>query len=147
LASGTLLAPGEFFSGLRKELKARLPAEFRSFSSARGRGRLMKLHYGRAEFHYEAWHHTGAGRLEIGLHFEGSAAENQEAFDFFRGHMLEVKAQLPRAELEPWDRGWSRLYETLAAPQLDEGVLDDAAVRMADYIATLQPLLDNLKKE
>jgi hypothetical protein len=35
----------------------------------------------------------------------------------------------------------------LAAPQLDEGVLDDAAVRMADYIATLQPLLDNLKKE
>ena len=147
MASGTLLAPGEFFSGLRKELKARLPAALRSFSSARGRGRLMKLHYGRPEFHYEAWHHTGAGRLEIGLHFEGSAAENQEAFDFFRGHMLEVKAPLPRAELEPWDRGWSRLYETLPAPQLDEGVLGDAAVRMADYIATLQPLLDNLKKE
>jgi hypothetical protein len=107
----------------------------------------MKLHYGRPEFHYEAWHHTGAGRLEIGLHFEGSAAENQEAFDFFRGHMLEVKAQLPRAELEPWDRGWSRLYETLPAPQLDEGVLDDAASRMAGYIVTLQPLLDNLKKD
>ena len=107
----------------------------------------MKLHYGRPEFHYEAWHHTGVGRLEIGLHFEGSAAENQEAFDFFRGHMLEVKAQLPRAELEPWDRGWSRLYETLPAQQLDEGVLDDAAVRMADYIVTLQPLLDNLQKD
>jgi hypothetical protein len=107
----------------------------------------MKLHYGRPEFHYEAWHHTGAGRLEIGLHFEGSNAENQEAFEFFRGHMLEVKAQLPRAELEPWDRGWSRLYETLPAPQLDEEVLDDTASRMAGYIVTLQPLLDNLKKD
>jgi len=60
--------------------------------------------------------------------------------------MLEVKAQLPRAELEPWDRGWSRLYETLPASQLDEGVLEDAASRMAGYIVTLQPLLDNLKR-
>ena len=147
MASGTVLAPGEFFSGLRKELKAKLPVALRTFSSARGRGRLMKLHYGRPEFHYEAWHHTGVGRLEIGLHFEGAASENQDAFDFFRRHMLEVKAQLPYAELEPWDRGWSRLYETLPAPQLDDVVLDNAAIRMADYIVTLQPLLENLKKD
>ena len=59
----------------------------------------MKVHFGHPEFHYEAWHHTGDGRLEIGLHFEGSREENQEAFDFFRAHVLEVKAQLPRAEL------------------------------------------------
>ena len=104
----------------------------------------MKLHYGRPGFHYEAWHHTGAGRLEIGLHFEGSAQENQEAFDFFRVRMVEVKAQLPRAELEPWDRGWTRLYETLPAPQLDERVLDQAVGRMTEYIVTLQPLLESL---
>jgi len=142
-----VLTPGDFFIGLRKGVKAKLPAPLRSFSSARGRGRLMKLHYGRPEFHYEAWHHTGIGRLEIGLHFEGSHAENQEAFDFFRGHMLEVKALLPRAELEAWDRGWSRLYETLPAQQLDDGVLDNAVDRMADYIVALQPLLDMLKKD
>jgi hypothetical protein len=143
LASATVRAPGDFFSGLRKGLKTKLPATLRSFTSAR-RGRLMKLHYDRPEFHYEAWHHTGAGRLEIGLHFEGSAQENQDAFDFFRGRMVEVKAQLPHAELEPWDRGWSRLYETLPAPQLDERVLDSAVERMSDYIVALQPLLAEL---
>jgi hypothetical protein len=101
----------------------------------------MKLHYDRPEFHYEVWHHTGDGRLEIGLHFEGSKEENQEAFDFFRVRMIEIKAYLPHAELEPWDRGWSRLYETLPAPQLDDGVLDAAVELMSDYIVALQPLL------
>ena len=142
-----MLAPGDFFGGLRKGVKARLPAALRTFSSARGRGRLMKLHYGRPEFHYEAWHHTGAGRLEIGLHFEGSAAVNREAFDYFRERMIEVKARLPQGELEPWDRGWSRLYETLPAAQLDDTVLERAAARMSDYIVTLQPLLDSFVKD
>lgn len=107
----------------------------------------MKVHFGRPEFHYEAWHHTGDGRLEIGLHFEGSRDENQEAFDFFRAHVLEIKSQLPRAELEPWDRGWSRLYETLPAPQLDEPILETATDKMAAYITTLQPLLEIFLKE
>jgi hypothetical protein len=107
----------------------------------------MKLHFSRPDFHYEAWHHTGDGRLEIGLHFEGSAAENQGALEFFRAHVIEIKASLPRAELEPWDRGWSRLYETVPAAQLDEGVLDVAVERMSDYITTLQPLLDSWLKD
>jgi hypothetical protein len=141
LASGTVLAPADFFSGLRKGVKAKLPADLRSLNTGRGRGRLMKLHYDRPEFHYEVWHHTGDGRLEIGLHFEGSKEENQEAFDFFRVRMIEIKAYLPHAELEPWDRGWSRLYETLPAPQLDDVVLDAAVELMSDYIVALQPLL------
>jgi hypothetical protein len=142
-----VLAPVDFFGGLRKGVKTKLPASLRTFSSARGRGRLMKVHFGHPEFHYEAWHHTGDGRLEIGLHFEGSRDENQEAFDFFRAHVLEIKAQLPRAELEPWDRGWSRLYETLPAALLDEGVLDGAIDCMSGYIVTLQPLLETWLKE
>jgi hypothetical protein len=122
-------------------VKAKLPTDLRSLNTGRGRGRLMKLHYDRPEFHYEVWHHTGDGRLEIGLHFEGSKEENQEAFDFFRVRMIEIKAYLPHAELEPWDRGWSRLYETLPAPQLDDVVLDAAVELMSDYIVALQPLL------
>ena len=101
----------------------------------------MKLHYGEPAFHYEAWHHTGAGRLEVGLHFEASATQNQAAFGFFRIRMVEVKAGLPRAELEPWDRGWSRLYETLPAARLDDRVLGETVELMARYIVTLQPLL------
>lgn len=102
----------------------------------------MKVHFGNPDFHYEAWHHTGAGRLEVGLHFEGTAADNERAFEFFRARMLEVKAHLPHAELEPWDRGWVRLYETIPAAQLDEPALDRAAELMTSYIVTLQPLVE-----
>jgi len=136
------LSPGEFFAGLRKGLKSRLPDERRAFDSSRGHGRLLKVHFGRPEFHYEVWHHTGAGRLEVGLHFEGSADANERAFDFFRARVVEVKARLPHAELEPWDRGWSRLYETLPAPQLDEGLVNRAAERLAAYVIALQPMLE-----
>ena len=137
-----LLTPSDFFAGLRKGLRNRLPASMGKFHTIRGQGRLMKVHFGEPSFHYEAWHHTGAGRLEVGLHFEASAGENQAAFDFFRMRMMEVKASLPRAELEPWDRGWSRLYETLPAARLDDGVLGDTVECMKEYIVTLQPLLD-----
>src|SRR5215471_8511325 len=77
-----LLAPSDFFTGLRKGLKPKLPESMRDFRTAR-QGRLMKIHFGEPAFHYEAWHHTGAGRLEVGLHFEGSASDNRAAFDFF----------------------------------------------------------------
>ena len=107
----------------------------------------MKVHFGEPAFHYEAWHHKGAGRLEIGLHFEASPAENQAAFDFFRARMVEVKASLPRAELEPWDRGWSRLYETLPAARLDDEVLHGAVDCLTDYVVTLQPLLEKFLEE
>ena len=137
-----MLSPSDFFAGLRKRVKERLPAELRGFRTTRGRGRLMKLYFGEPAFHFEAWHHTGAGRLEIGLHFEASGAENEAAFGFFRARMVEVKSGLPRAELEPWDRGWTRLYETVPAPRLDEDVLEAAADLMSRYVVTLQPMLE-----
>lgn len=141
-----VLAPSDFFAGLRKELKRSLPTEYRGFSSLRGRGRLMKVHFGDPPFHYEVWHHTGAGRLEIGLHFEASAERNQAAFDFFRARMVEIKAELPRAELEPWDRGWSRLYETMVAPRLDHEALQGATALMAAYVTALQPMLEQFEE-
>lgn len=136
-----LLAPSDFFAGMRRGLKPKLPAAMRDFRTIR-QGRLLKIHFGEPAFHYEAWHHAGAGRLEVGLHFEATTAENLAAFDFFRMRMVEVKASLPRAELEPWDRGWSRLYETLFAQRLDDGVLGQTVDLMTAYIVTLQPLLN-----
>lgn len=141
-----VLAPSDFFAALRKELKRSLPTELRGFTWLRGRGRLMKIHYGDPSFHYEIWHHTGAGRLEIGLHFEASRDRNEAAFEFFRARMVEVKAQLPRAELEPWDRGWVRLYETLAAVRLDRDVLEAGGALISAYIAALQPMLKQFEE-
>jgi hypothetical protein len=136
------LSAAEFFEALPLAVLPRVPIELRGFETLRGRGRLLKLHYGRPETHFEAWHHSSAGRLEIGLHFEGRANLNSGALEFFRGRILEVKSALPRAELEPWDRGWSRLYETLPAPVLDDRLVHDAGELMARYITTLKPLLD-----
>jgi len=141
-----VFTPSEFFTALRKALKFKLPSELRGFQTTRGRGRLMKLYFAQPAFHYEIWHHTGAGRLEVGLHFESSAADNAAAFEFFRSRIVEVKAGLPRAELEPWDRGWSRLYETMPAARLDDDLLDSAVRCMAGYVVALQPLLDEFTR-
>jgi hypothetical protein len=147
LPHAAALSPIEFFGRLRKALRLRLPPPYRGFESGRGRGRLVKFHFGRSEVHYEAWHHTGAGKLEVGLHFEGPPELNHHAFDFFRSRMVEIKSRLPRAELEPWDRGWSRLYETMPAPYLDELVVNGAVERLAMYITTLQPLVELMEPE
>jgi hypothetical protein len=141
------MPPKEFFAGLRKGVKATLAPTLRQFELGRGHSRLLKIYYRRPEAHFEAWHHTGAGRLEVGLHFEGTAEFNRRAFTYFRSRIVEVKALLPRAELEPWDRGWSRLYETLAAPQLDVDVMEPAVQRMAQYISALQPMVDRFLED
>jgi hypothetical protein len=142
-----LLTPSDFFTAVRKALKPKLPAELRAFRTTRGRGRLMKVYFAEPAFHYETWHHTGAGRLEVGLHFESSGDVNDAAFDFFRARMVEVKAGLPRAELEPWDRGWSRLYETFPAPRLDEEVVWRTVDCLTSYVSILQPLVEQFWKE
>lgn len=137
-----MLTAREFFESLPVVVAPKLPFELRSFHTAGGRGRLLKLHYGRPEAHFEVWHHSAAGRLEVGLHFEGAADLNARALEHFRPRMVEVKAELPRAELEPWDRGWVRLYETIPAANLSDQVLAPAGELLAAYVRTLQPMLN-----
>jgi hypothetical protein len=140
-----VLSPSEFFGALPIALAPRLPAELRGFETRRGPGRLLKIDYGRPEFHFETWHHTGSGRFEVGLHLEGRQEANARAVDALRRRLIEVKGALPNAELEPWDRGWARLYETFAAPTLSSLTLERAAARVAVYITTLQPMLEEIK--
>jgi hypothetical protein len=137
-----VLSVRDFFEALPVLLAPRLPIELRGFDANRGRDRLIKFDYGHPETHYEAWHHGGIGRLEVGLHFEGPSELNAEAHAAFRGRLVEVKACLPRAELEPWDKGWVRLYETVPARDLTDQLLPVAAERLAAYMTTLQPMLD-----
>jgi hypothetical protein len=141
------LTPSEFFSALPAALRPLLPTELRAFHRTRGHGRLLKLDYGHTKTHFEAWHHVRTGRLEIGLHFEGPPPLNQSALTFFRPRMVEIRATLPRAELEPWERGWSRLYETLGAVDLGSDLVAAAAGLMARYITTLAPMLDEFWRQ
>ena len=140
-----VLSPSEFFQALPIALAPRLPAELRAFDTRRGPGRLLKFDYGRTEFHFEAWHHPSSGRFEVGLHLEGSPDANARAAGALRARLIEVKGRLPNAELEPWDRGWHRLYETFAAAALTSLALDRTAATLAAYITTLQPMLEEIK--
>lgn len=132
----------QFFQALPIKLAGALPIEQRAFEHRRTHG-VMKFHYGHPETHFEAWRHSGQGRMEVGLHLEGTRELNARGLEFFRGHMVEVKGGLPRAELEPWDRGWVRLYETFRAETLDTEALNETAGRLAAYIVTLQPLVEH----
>jgi hypothetical protein len=108
----------------------------------RVRGWLAQLSYGDPRYHYEVWYHNRSQRLEVGLHLEADAATNARLLAYLDAELLPIKAALGlHAELEPWDRGWGRLYETLPAPLLDETLAERAAERLAAYIAVLQPLL------
>jgi len=136
-----VLPASDFFELLPTVLAGQLPAELRGFEAARGRGRLLKFDYGHPETHFEVWHHRSAGRVEVGLHFEGAPELNARAQDFFRRRIVEIKRVLPRAELEPWDHGWVRLYETAPAAELTSRTLALVAERLAAFISVLQPTL------
>jgi len=135
-----------FFQALPLSVARALPAELRGFEHRRVHG-VLKFHYGRPETHYEVWIHSGQGKVEVGLHLEGSRELNGAGLEFFRSRMVEVKGGLPRAELEPWDRGWTRLYETFPAAGLNTDTLERAATTLAAYITALQPLLDQFWSE
>jgi hypothetical protein len=136
-----VLSASDFFEALTVGLADRVLPAMRGFEAVRGPGRLLKLHYGHPETHFEAWHHRPVGRMEVGLHFEGARELNSAAHAFFRGRIVEIKSALPRAELEPWDRGWARLYETVPAAELTERSLSLAIGRLAAYVNVLQPML------
>jgi hypothetical protein len=43
--------------------------------------------------------------------------------------------------IEPWDRGWARVWEPILLVELDRGFLELIADRIAAYIDALEPLL------
>ncbi len=126
-----------------------LPVALRRFKSF-ARGWLCQLYYREAALHYEVWNMgERRGLLEIGLHFESkNRATNLALLNGFGQHMVEVKASLgPQWEAEMWDRGWTKVYETVPYVPFSSEVLDDVAKRLARAITVLQPIWDSLPKK
>ncbi|TMC30105.1 MAG: hypothetical protein E6J32_05550 [Chloroflexi bacterium] len=58
-----------------------------------------------------------------------------------------IKARLgQQLDLEPWDRGWIRLYETQAVEVFDAARVATTASRMAELIGVLWPMCQELRK-
>jgi hypothetical protein len=81
-------------------------------------------------------------RLELGLHFESrSPRVNQALLAFFQAHLVEIKATLgPGFEAEPWDRGWTKVYETVPLEPYNRDFLERVGRRMAEIIIVLHPM-------
>jgi hypothetical protein len=63
-------------------------------------------------------------------------------------HLFEIKAELgDYVEAEMWDRGWTKVYETLPLATMNEAYLNRVAERLARTISVLQPILEKVARE
>ena len=137
------MLPNEFLRRLPNAVRLLLPESLRVFQ-AQPRGRLLKLWYGPdANIHFEVWIHERTQQIELGLHFEAQPQRNEWLRRQFCARLIELKWDLGNGvEVELWDRGWARLYETHPLLPLDEARLDTFAARAARFIAIVQPMYE-----
>jgi hypothetical protein len=137
------LAPATFLKRVAEQTKARLHQEGQEMTF-NVRGRLMQCWSGsNSANHYEVWLHDRHSKIEIGAHFEGPADSNRRIYAFLDAHLIEVQAALgPSVWLEEWDKGWTRLYETVPMMPLDDAKVLDVAERVLEFAQTVQPMID-----
>ena len=126
--------------------RTKLPAKLQDFKVAR-RSWLVQLYYADPHVHYEVVT-LGIKRrqLEIGLHFESrDATANERLLDGFMRHLFEIKAELGEGiEAEMWDRGWTKVYETIPLETFDAAYVDRVAARLAQVMIVMQPILEEV---
>jgi hypothetical protein len=135
-----------FFRALPPLVKAALPVRLQAVSH-RARSSQAQWFFGDPRLHFEAWWHANTGRLELGLHLEAEPAMNDRIANGLARQQLIIKARLgQQLDLEPWDRGWVRLYETYPIEVFDAAQIKRTAARMAELIAVIWPMCEELRK-
>jgi hypothetical protein len=120
--------------------RAKAPKRLGPYHETR-RSWLGKIWTGNEALHYEVWPRPQLGLIELGLHFEADRLTNARLLSAFRSRELEVRAALGQAPLlEPWDKGWARVYETWPL-EGDRAAAERYGARLAAYVATLEPIL------
>ena len=134
----------QFMQALPNVVREQLPPPLQKFRAA-PRGWLCQLYYRDPRLHYEVWSlGERRGLIEIGLHFESKdRAVNERLLRGFFGCMIEIKATLGEQwEAEYWDKGWTKVYETLPYEPFSPEVLDAVSQRLARAMVVLQPIWD-----
>ena len=140
------LTSSQFMLALPAATRQQLPPELSRFKAAT-RGWLCQLYYRNPRLHYEVWNlGERRGRIEIGLHFESKdRAENEALLHHFSRHMIEVKAALGlQWEAEMWDKGWTKVYETVPYEPFSDEVLEAVSKRLARAMRVLQPIWEEV---
>jgi hypothetical protein len=135
-----------FFRALPQPVKAALPARLKDVHH-HVRSSQAQWFYDDPRLHFEAWWHANTGRLELGLHLESTPVVNERIANGLARQLLMIKARLgERVDLEPWDRGWVRLYETHPVEVFDAARIATTSTRMAELIDVLWPMCQELRK-
>ena len=136
------MKPREFLELLPDLVRQQLPPEMADFDVMGPTGSLVKLHYQRPTVHYEVWLRRRLKQIELGLHFEGDQDNNLRSIVLLGQRSEEIKASLgPGVEVGAWDRGWTRVHETLPWEPLGDDFLIEVSLKLSGMIRTLEPLL------
>lgn len=131
-----------FFKRIGEQLARRLPSELAGFT-ARPYFNIMKVSYANERVHYEVAFDIHRRTMEIALHFEDGPISTLAYLSYFDQRILELKHTLGhQIELERWTVSWGRIYEIWPFDDLDTTTAERVAVRLAEYIAILQPLVE-----
>lgn len=142
----THLTSAQFMRELPAAVRRQLPGPLQKFRTA-GRSWLCQLYYSNPKLHYEFWNlGERRGVLEIGLHFESpDRALNERLLHGFMQYMMDIKVTLGRQwEAEYWDKGWTKVYETIPREPFSADLLDTVSRRMAKSMTILTPILDDI---
>lgn len=142
------MTSSQFMQALPAAVREQLPKPLQKFKVA-SRGWLCQLYYGEPRLHYEVWNMgERRGLLELGLHFESKDHDvNNALLRGFMRHMIEVKAALgPQWEAEQWDRGWTKVYETVPYEPFSPDLLNKVGQRLAKAIVVLNPIWEAVQK-
>lgn len=138
----------DFMRALPDAVRATLPRQHHTFK-INTRPWLVQFYYANTLLHYEVVTlGERRGKLEIGLHFESREADvNTQLLDGFMQHLIEIKAELgDQVEAERWDKGWTKVYETIPLETMNEDYLKRVAERLAKMIEVLQPIFEKLMR-
>jgi hypothetical protein len=137
----------DFVRALPEAVRPRLPKRLRDFKTA-SRSWLAQFYYDDPRLHYEVWNlGERRKRLEIGLHFESRERElNARLLEGMLAHLFEIKAELGSSfEAEPWDKGWTKVYETIPLESFNAEYLERVAARVAQVIRVLESIRRDLR--
>jgi hypothetical protein len=138
----------DFMRALPNATRPKLPKKLQSFKVYL-RPWLVQLSYADPLLHYEVVTlGDRRGVLEIGLHFESRTSEvNTKLLESFMKYLFEIKLELgDQIEAEMWDKGWTKVYETIELEPFDEVYLDHVADRLAKMMIVLQPIFEKVMK-
>lgn len=109
-------------------------------------GGILQFQTGDRRLHYEVARFKRMRQFELGLHFESRDKQlNRFLLDGFQRHLIEIRHQLgDTVVVEPWDRGWSKLYTLVPQQPLTVKYQQQIATRLAELIVCCHPILSEL---